>query len=413
MSQGVPVVFLKPPPGAAATTTDVTGATGAGMNEVMTYFHVLSKDQPLRKNFNWSDPLPNPGNHIVDRHRASFWRVVSKRSHFYADTAHLFGVVPLVRLGQGQKYANKVSHHTFHLALPHADAVTASTIQLAESVFRHHPNAKLVVHCNDFGVRHTDLVNFALVGYDVVVEPFDLVQQLRQFHLDHKLVRRFVKHIKTNPDDISILPVLALWLQGGVFLREHDSLITNTIPHSISAAYQPDYSILMFPKNSPILLRVAELFLRNPQLALDNALNQAINEISVITSPHHEAPFDRPLPLQQTLQVEVEDNDFENPENSIQQSEEKEQNEIVEFDDTILQQGSPVAPPADAPTFVSAPTSSGTVLPEGTKDHSRNFQIIRLSEGEYSTGPCVNSTVVCTNLFETSCLFCDSPWGPM
>ncbi|GBG27728.1 Hypothetical Protein FCC1311_039512 [Hondaea fermentalgiana] len=279
MAQGVPVIFLKPPRGADATVTDVQGAMGAGMDDIISFFHVLGRDQPLPRFFNWTHPPPNPGNHIVDRHRATFWNYISKRSSVFSDTAFLFGIVPLRRLGHGQPYGVEAPQDVFHIMLPSANAMTNSTMRLAESVFRHHPNARLVVHCNDnVGMRQTELVQLALVGYDVAVESFDMVQQLRQLHLDHNLVKRFVSHMRKFPDDLDILPVLVLFIHGGVFLRNHNGLVMQTIPRSFPSAWQDGADLLLFPKGSPILLRTAELFLRNPQLSIENALVQAINE---------------------------------------------------------------------------------------------------------------------------------------
>lgn len=62
----------------------------------------MNSQEPKNKwHFDVDDMKPNPGVHVFDRYRASFLQLLKQRSLMYYDTANLFGMIPLQRVGKG------------------------------------------------------------------------------------------------------------------------------------------------------------------------------------------------------------------------------------------------------------------------------------------------------------------------
>jgi len=155
---------------------------------------------------------PNPGNHLADRYRASFWNTL-KKTHFYGDTARLYGMVPLQRLGAanvGPSIQNK-----FHFVLKKYD-LSWQTTRAIEHVFFFHPNSQVYVHSND--INSDDLAVFVESGYDLIVQKID-IDDLKE---DAFAAGMPVSHVLDHPMSIYFL---ILWNHGGVYLSKNTMIV--------------------------------------------------------------------------------------------------------------------------------------------------------------------------------------------
>ena len=177
LALGVPIIFIKSSTGKLPGGNARTGRV-AGLIE---FFHLID----LSKGDKWTFGNltaqfvvpPNPGNDAVDRHRASFWNRFKRTSHYYKDTAKLFGMVPFQRLGRANPRLAGLQD-TFHFLLEAKDMMHWQTKRAIELVFYYHPNARVYVHSNDLSADSA-LETFVDSGYDLVVHPHDVASLAR------------------------------------------------------------------------------------------------------------------------------------------------------------------------------------------------------------------------------------------
>ena len=129
------------------------------------------------------DVPPNPGNDKADRYRAAFWNRLKRESHFYRDTAKLYGMIPFQRRGlANKKWAEEKAGHpipewSFHFLLSMKDIDLWQTRRSIELAFYFHPNAQVIVHSEDsidtLMDRYGRLQIFVDSGYDLKAAAFD------------------------------------------------------------------------------------------------------------------------------------------------------------------------------------------------------------------------------------------------
>jgi len=174
-------------------------------------------------------PPPNPGNKLIDRYRASFWHHLKKQSTFYVDTAYLFGIVPMKRVGRRSGIDDSLVHINFNFIFTTGlNTLHWRVIRSIESVFYHNPNAKVVVHSNTLPVTGSKLDTFWEAGYDLQVKPYDVNELLKDWSSGKNatdLVELFLsrKHVyKKGPfwysHETDLLRYLLMWKYGGVYL---------------------------------------------------------------------------------------------------------------------------------------------------------------------------------------------------
>jgi len=209
-AMGIPVIFTsdgnKMLPGGAERTGRVTG--------LLEVFHQVAPSEGR----NWTfgdlsgDVPPNPGNHLADRYRASFWNRL-KKTHFYGDTARLYGIVPLQRLGAAN--VRPSIQNKFHFVLRKYD-LSWQTKRSIEHVFFFHPNSQVYVHSND--INSDDLAVFAESGYDLIVQKVD-IDDLKE---DVFAASKPVSHVLDHPMSIYFL---ILWKYGGVYVSKNTMIV--------------------------------------------------------------------------------------------------------------------------------------------------------------------------------------------
>ena len=216
-AMGVPVIFVSSASGWLPGGKQKVGRV-EGLLDV---FHCVEPESGK----NWTfDNLtgvipPNPGNHLADRYRASFWHVL-KKTHFYADTARLFGMVPLQRLGLANVDVDV--QDTFHFLLNRSE-LNWQTQRAIEHVFFFHPNSQVFVHSND--IIQSDLEIFVESGYNLVVRKYD-VDSLKRDAFDNAPFKGMI-------DNQILTPFLLLWKYGGGIYVSKNTMVYKEIPMSL------------------------------------------------------------------------------------------------------------------------------------------------------------------------------------
>lgn len=212
-----------------------------GLND-MFYIH-----KPGQKwNYDLDHLTLQPGVHRADRARASFWNALKRQSSFYSNTAMLYGMVPLQRLGRSLS-SEEPLHHLFHFIFTTPpDTFTWREKRAIEYVFYHHPNARVIVHSNSLPKVGSILDVFCETGYDLVVQTYNLPEMLKKTISDKSLVDAFVARMSefvTGPHwyshETDILRYILLWHDGGVYL-DTDMYLVKPLPTRIknAVAYQ-------------------------------------------------------------------------------------------------------------------------------------------------------------------------------
>jgi hypothetical protein len=215
---GIPVIFVD-------SETLPGGERGANRTVgISNLFHVY-RPHVDKWHFDLDRIGPNPGVHRADRYRASFWNRLKRQSFFYSETARLYGMVPLTRLGKGVPRARNSEpvHDLFHFIFSKdASTLDWKFIRAIEYVFYHHPNARVVIHSNKLPVTGSRLDIFKETGFELVVERYDLNLLLKEYLSDFESVNNFVSNVDKNITERyrskNLVKFLILWKQGGVYL---------------------------------------------------------------------------------------------------------------------------------------------------------------------------------------------------
>jgi hypothetical protein len=190
------------------------------------YFDIFHRVD-LLSGQNWtfgdlSGPVPpNPGNHMADRYRASFYNRLKRTSSYYADTAKLFGMVNMERLGRNMIRSDV--QDTFHFVLNRSDMLHWQTKRAIEHVFYFHPNAQVYVHSND--LESPDFEIFVESGYNLMVQPYNVMLLARE------MFGLVMPEMISHP---TAVPCLVVWKYGGVFVSKN-TFLQQEISRSVEA----------------------------------------------------------------------------------------------------------------------------------------------------------------------------------
>ena len=199
--------------------------------------HSLGSAKEWLEHFNWTDIHPNPNVSLAMRLRATFWNVIRRDVAMY-DAAKKLGVVPL------QSHVAERPNLLFHLIFT-TSANSSLTIytkpmshvsgalnwahwRTIESVFFHHPGAKVVVHSNTLDHHVFDVLSE--VGYDIEVRPYNLTRLIAD-----SPARRFTAEKMDNASrgeywyshSTDLLRMLILYNYGGVYI-DTDVIVTRS-----------------------------------------------------------------------------------------------------------------------------------------------------------------------------------------
>lgn len=176
-ANGVPIIFVE------QSEDRLPGGGGGRTKGISNLFHTYSPGNEWT--FNLDEMPPNPGVHKQDRYRASFWNYIKRRlPQWYVDTAQLFGLVPLRRLGEDVPTSPGDVHDLFHFIFTTpAETLTWRVERAIEAVFYHHPNAKVILHSRYIPAQGTRLDVFTETGYRFEVRPYHLNDLLEESHV--------------------------------------------------------------------------------------------------------------------------------------------------------------------------------------------------------------------------------------
>lgn len=167
---GIPVIFVE--------DKHLPGGGGRRTEGISNLFHVQDARGEWQYG-NLSEPLPPvPGVHRIDRYRASFWGLLKQRSHIFEETARLYGMIPIQRLGRTNGGKSESYHDLFHFIFTSSN-MNWKMIRAIEYVFYHHPNAKVMIHCKTPDRIHSEVNIFFEAGYDLVTRSYNIEQMLR------------------------------------------------------------------------------------------------------------------------------------------------------------------------------------------------------------------------------------------
>ena len=174
-----------------------------------------------------SKPLPPvPGVHRIDRYRASFWKLLKDRSPIFEETARLYGMIPLQRLGKRAQVDRY--HNLFHFIVK-SISINWRMIRAIEYVFYHHPSAQVRVKCKFPDLIDNHLHIFAETGYDLIVMFYNFRMITRyaavRGHIASKAdVEAFINQLPAlakGPNwyshESDILRFLILHMHGGIY----------------------------------------------------------------------------------------------------------------------------------------------------------------------------------------------------
>jgi hypothetical protein len=240
---GVPVIFVERP------EARLPGGKGGRTKGISDIFHTYFPEGAGEWTFDLDHMLPNPGVHRQDRYRGSFWNYIKRRLPFwYVDTAKLFGLVPLRRLGEGVVTSSGDIHDLFHFIFTTPAATLTWRVQRAvEAVFYHHPNAKVIMHSRSLPVKGTRLDVFAETGYSFQIQPYDLSEMLAESRAvstnDKREFLAVLDSRKTGEfwysHETDLIRLLIMEKYGGIYL-DTDVHVVKPFPRSFQnvLAYQ-------------------------------------------------------------------------------------------------------------------------------------------------------------------------------
>ena len=174
VAMGTPVIFInsaKLPGGGGSSNTESDRVGG-----LLQFFHTINlydmsttEARETLKSFNWDNPPPNPNIASFMARKATFWNVLRENPVFY-DTARRYNLLPI----SPPLFKGSSEDLVFHVSFN--DDVNRLSLRSVESVFYHHPSAKVVVYSET--AKQEDFIVFTESGFTVEVrseEPiFDL-----------------------------------------------------------------------------------------------------------------------------------------------------------------------------------------------------------------------------------------------
>ncbi len=165
VAMGTPVVFINSAhlPGGGGSSSKSSDRIGG----LLQFFHTFNlydnsdtKAKEDLKNFNWNNPPPNPNVASFRARKATFWNILRENPVFY-DTAKRYNLLPFstpLFMGSSEDFVFHVSYE---------DDVNKLSLRSVESVFHHHPSAKVIVHSQT--AKQEDFIVFTESGFTVEV----------------------------------------------------------------------------------------------------------------------------------------------------------------------------------------------------------------------------------------------------
>ena len=231
VGMGIPVIFIQSPglpggDGSKETKSPRTEGLTQLFHTVDLYTVSREEAQKWLQNFPWDDPPPNPSVAMLMRMRATFWNVIRQKQALY-DAAHKFGMVPLQPPPVQASAQGPDDQLLFHLVF------TASTFKwhhwrTVESIFYHHPFAKVTIHSNTLQQSEFDVLTEA--GYTIKVNNYSLTDMLKDSPAEEFISK--LSSATSGPHwqshQIDLLQLLVLYKWGGIYM-DNDMIVVNPL----------------------------------------------------------------------------------------------------------------------------------------------------------------------------------------
>ena len=179
--------------------------------------------------FDWKNPPPNPNVNMMMRMRATFWDVIRKNQVLH-DAARKFGMIPLHPPPAQASEHHELLFHLLFTTSPESNvglfggdgnmkgAFNWRHWRTVESIFHHHPFARVIVHSNT--VQHSEFDVLTEAGYTIQVQKYDLEDMLR-----NSPAQDFLSKIKSASKGqfwyshlTDLLRLLVLYKWGGIYM---------------------------------------------------------------------------------------------------------------------------------------------------------------------------------------------------
>ena len=262
VAMGIPVIFI-----------NSSSRPAHGIGKLTKLFHTLdvhnmsmNDASTWMRHFNWSDPPNNPNLGVLMSMRTTLWKVIRENRVFY-ESARRFGLIPLLppkSAGRSQQLFHLVFTTSKNTLVPAYKKKLTGEFnwrhwRCVESIFYHHPFAKVIIHSNTLNQSTFDVLTE--VGYDLQVIKYNLTTLA-----ENTPAEIFVKHkMKTVSDGIhwyshetDLLRLLLLYKFGGVYLdtdvivvRSLDNLVANVL--GWESKNLANGAIMKFEKGHPFL----------------------------------------------------------------------------------------------------------------------------------------------------------------
>ena len=255
VAMGIPVVFINSAgmPGGGGSNSHSSART-VGLTPL---FHTVDmykiSHEEAKKwlhDFDWKNPPPNPNVNIMMRMRATFWDVIRKNQVLY-DAACKFGTIPLKPPVPNHHHANNNNQLLFHLIFTTSNSsiikLSKSSIfeqlfnwhretvnggfnwqhwRTVESIFYHHPFAKVIIHSNTLQQSVFDVLTE--VGYNIEVRSYKLEELLENSPAAGMIEKLPEARNGSNSywysHETDLLRFLILYKWGGVY-RDMDVIV--------------------------------------------------------------------------------------------------------------------------------------------------------------------------------------------
>ena len=284
VAMGTPVIFIISPKGPGKNgNSGESSLLTQGFSELFytvdLYKNSSNEAKTLLHNFNWRDPRPSPSPSLLKRLRATSWNVIRQKKGLH-EAALKFGVIPFPNLSFFKGTKQDVFHLIFttnnkdsvKLLIKGKSQISGSFNwkhwRCIESIFYHHPFAKVIVHTNTLPYSMFDVLKES--GYDIEVQRYTLKEMLHGTPAESFVAENYDKGKKSPywyAHEADLLRYAILYKFGGCYL-DTDAIFVRSIRElPINAVgYQDDeiaIGLLYFEKNHPALKKCLEHFAKN------------------------------------------------------------------------------------------------------------------------------------------------------
>ncbi|XP_031561521.1 lactosylceramide 4-alpha-galactosyltransferase-like [Actinia tenebrosa] len=304
VAMGTPVIFINSPnmPGGGGTKSESSPRT-QGFHELFyivdLYKMSIDEAKVWLHNFDWHDPHPTPSSSLLKRLRATSWNIIRQKNALH-EAALKFGVIPFPHFIPPDGNKQDLFHLIFTtkgtrvINLFHGKESVLSSLnwrhwRCIESIFYHHPFAKVIVHSNTLPHRTFGVLKES--GYDIEVRRYNLTKMVNGTPAQSFMTGKY-NEVKDGKywysHETDLLRMLILYKMGGVYM-DIDVILVRSIrelPVNV-VGYQSNGKIMngafmYFEKYHPFLNKSLEHFAKNY-----NQYSWAANGPLLITSILH------------------------------------------------------------------------------------------------------------------------------